>query len=109
MEPVRDRGGSATKVHRHEYLRSVLWWDETVLDHRLDDEDADDWQQHHLRNADGDDRGYRQTRYRARDFHPCERSTQEYKGKRNGDGADESSCQKETGISLLQFDRYDVD
>ena len=61
------------QVHRHEYLGSVLWWDETTLDHRLYHEDADDWQQHHLRNAGGEDCGYRQTRDRPRDFHPWER------------------------------------
>ena len=44
IAPVRDRGGSTTQVHRHEYLRFVLWWDETTLDHGLHDEDANDGQ-----------------------------------------------------------------
>ena len=56
---VRDGCGSTAHVHRHEYLRSVLWWDETTLDHGLYDEDANDGQQYQLCNADGDDGGYR--------------------------------------------------
>ena len=56
---VRDRCGSTAHVHRYEYLRLVLWRDETTLDHGLYDEDANDRQQYQLCNADGNDGGYR--------------------------------------------------
>lgn len=56
---VRDRRWSAAQVHRYEYLRSILGWDETALDHGQHDEDADDGHQYQLCDADGDYRGYR--------------------------------------------------
>ena len=56
---VRDRCWSTAQVHRYEYLRSILRWDETALDHGLHGEDADDGHQYQLCNADGNYRGYR--------------------------------------------------
>ena len=56
---VRDGCGCTAQVHRHEYLRFVLWWDEATLDHGLYDEYADGGQQYQLCNTDGDDCGYR--------------------------------------------------